>query len=79
MEYKKRMSTKKEQRTLKRPDLFQKLAREQLEKIKDNPTPFLAVIGIVILATSGYFAKQYYNNTQIKLFHTNYFSTNKNL
>ncbi len=63
---KKRMSTKKEQRALKRPDLFQKLAKEQLEKIKDNPIPFVAVIGIVLLAASGYFAKQYYDNTQIE-------------
>lgn len=60
------MSTKKEQRALKRPDLFQKLGREQLEKIKANPTPFLSIVGILFLATGGYFAKQYYNNTQLE-------------
>lgn len=60
------MSTKKEQRALKKPDLFQKLVRDQLEKIKDNSTSVMAFIGIAILATGGYFSKQYYDNTQIE-------------
>lgn len=60
------MSTKKEQRALKRPDLFQARGREYLEKLKQSPQTLVIVFGIIVLSIGGFFLSQYYTNQQLE-------------
>lgn len=60
------MSTKKEQRALKRPDLFQTRGREFLENQKQNPKGIISVLAILFIAIAGYFFSQYWSNQQIE-------------
>ena len=60
------MSTKKEQRALKRPDRFQVTMKRQLERIKQNPGVALGIVGIVALVFGGYFIGNYYQKVQLE-------------
>lgn len=60
------MSTKKEQRELKKPDLFQTRAREELEKIKQKPGLLIAILAILGISVGGYFFNAHYQNTQLE-------------
>ena len=60
------MSTKKEQRALKRPDRFQVTMKRQLERIKQNPGVALGIVGIVALVFGAYFIGNYYQKVQLE-------------
>ena len=60
------MSTKKEKRALKRPDLFQVIMKRQLEKIKQNPGVALGIVGVIALVFGGYFVGNYYQKLQLE-------------
>ena len=60
------MSTKKEQRALKKPDLFQIRGRQLLERLKQNPQSLVGIVILVAVFVGGYFLNRYYSNLQIE-------------
>lgn len=60
------MSTKKEQRELKRPDAFQTKVRDQLEKLIQKPTLLFSLLAILGVTLGGYFLSTYYHNSQLE-------------
>ena len=60
------MSTKKERRSLSRPDAFQLKVREKLFILAESPGAIAATLGVIILLVAGYFGMQYYRSYQLE-------------